>query len=390
MAATVVFDQSYETKEKEMRFVLTCGGTAGHVNPALAVAGRLRELMPESEFLFLGAEGKMEMDLVPRAGYEIRGLKITNISRERSLSGMLHNVETVKNVLASERAAKKILKDFRPDAVIGTGGYVCYPVLSAAVKLHIPTLVHESNALPGLTTRMLADKVDAILVGFEESRQHYPDPEKVTVTGTPVRGEFARYTKDSAKAELGLDPHLPLVVSVWGSLGSGHMNGILTQMLPKMKGQGRYRLIHSVGSRDYKDFQAALARQKLDPADCNVDTREYIFDMPRVMAAADLILCRAGASTLAELTYMGKPVLIVPSPNVTDNHQEKNARVLERAGGAKVFLEGEFDEDSLLAEIERLLQSPEELAAMSKAMAALSVPDATDKMVDKILNLTRK
>lgn len=373
-----------------MRFVLTCGGTAGHVNPALAVAGRLRELMPESEFLFLGAEGKMEMDLVPRAGYEIRGLKITNISRERSLSGMLHNVETVKNVLASERAAKKILKDFRPDAVIGTGGYVCYPVLTAAVKLHIPTLVHESNALPGLTTRMLADKVDAILVGFEESRQHYPDPEKVTVTGTPVRGEFARYTKDSAKAELGLDPHLPLVVSVWGSLGSGHMNGILTQMLPKMKGQGRYRLIHSVGSRDYKDFQAALARQKLDPADCNVDTREYIFDMPRVMAAADLILCRAGASTLAELTYMGKPVLIVPSPNVTDNHQEKNARVLERAGGAKVFLEGEFDADSLLAEIERLLQSPEELAAMSKAMAALSVPDATDKMVDKVLNLIRK
>ena len=373
-----------------MRFVLTCGGTAGHVNPALAVAGRLRELMPESEFLFLGAEGMMEMDLVPRAGYEIRGLRITNISRARSLSGVLHNVDTVKNVLASERVSRKILKDFRPDAVIGTGGYVCYPVLSAAARLHIPTLVHESNALPGLTTRMLADKVDAILVGFEESRRHYPDPAKVSVTGTPVRGEFSRYTKDNAKAELGLDPALPLVVSVWGSLGSGHMNGVLTEMLPKLRGQGRYRLIHSVGSRDYKAFQAALSERSLDPAESNVDAREYIFDMPRVMAAADLILCRAGASTLAELTYMGKPVLIIPSPNVTDNHQEKNARVLERAGGAKVFLEGEFDADSLLAEIERLLQSPEELAAMSKAMAALSVPDATDKMVDKILNLTRK
>ncbi len=373
-----------------MRFVLTCGGTAGHVNPALAVAGRLKELMPESEFLFLGAEGKMEMDLVPRAGYEIRPLKITNIARGRSLSAMAHNLDTVKNVLASEHEAKKILKDFRPDAVIGTGGYVCYPVLAAAARLHIPTLVHESNALPGLTTRMLADKVDAILVGFEESRKHYAQPDKVTVTGTPVRGEFSRYTKESARAELGLDPHQPLVVSVWGSLGSGHMNGVITEMLPRLQGQKRFRMIHSVGSRDHAEFVKTLREKKLDPADCNVDAREYIFDMPRVMAAADLILCRAGASTLAELTYMGKPVVIVPSPNVTDNHQEKNARVLEKAGGAKVFLEGEFDAESLLAEIERLLRSPEELERMSRAMAALSVPDATDKIVDKVLSLTRK
>ena len=373
-----------------MRFVLTCGGTAGHVNPALAVAGRLRELMPDSQFLFLGAEGKMEMDLVPRAGYEIRPLKITNIARGHSLSALIHNLDTAKNVLSSEREARAILKDFRADAVIGTGGYVCYPVLAAAAKLHIPTLVHESNALPGLTTRLLADKVDAILVGFEESRKHYKDPEKVTVTGTPVRGEFARYTRESARAELGLDPEEPLVVSVWGSLGSGHMNEIMTRMLPMLKGQKRFRMIHSVGSRDHKDFLRKLEEEKLDPAACNVEAREYIFDMPRVMAAADLILCRAGASTLAELTYMGKPVLIVPSPNVTDNHQEKNARVLERAGGAKVFLEGEFDAGSLLNEIDRLLQDPAELESMSKAMAALSVPDATDKIAEKVLSLTKK
>ena len=373
-----------------MRFVLTCGGTAGHVNPALAVAGRLRELMPESEFLFLGSEGKMEMDLVPRAGYEIRGLRITNIARGHSLSALMHNLGTAKNVIASEREARAILKEFRPNAVIGTGGYVCFPVLDAASRLHIPTLVHESNALPGLTTRMLADKVDAILVGFEESRRHYREPEKVSVTGTPVRGEFARYTRESARIELGLDPEEPLVVSVWGSLGSGHMNAILTDMLPLLQGQKRFHMIHSVGSRDYREFQHTLAERKLDPAACRVDAREYIFDMPRVMAAADLILCRAGASTLAELTYMGKPVLIVPSPNVTDNHQEKNARVLEQAGGARVFLEGEFDAKSLLAEIDSLLQNPTRLDNMAKAMAALSVPDATDKIVDKVLSLAKK
>ena len=373
-----------------MRFIFTCGGTAGHVNPALAVVGRLRELLPDSEFLFLGAEGKMEMELVPRAGYEILPLHITNIARGKSFSAIVHNLDTVKNVLASEHEAKKIIRDFRPDAVIGTGGYVCYPVLMAAAKQHIPTLVHESNAMPGLTTKLLAGHVDRILVGFEESRKHYPDPARVRVTGTPVRGEFAAYTKESAKRELGLPADRPLVVSVWGSLGSGHMNGILTELLPLLKGQQDFRLIHAIGSRDFQEISGKLAALDFVPEDCGADVREYIYDMPRVMAAADLILCRAGASTLAELTYLGKPSLIVPSPNVTDNHQEKNARVLERAGGARVFLEGEFDAESLLREVRALLADPEGLAQMSRAMESLSVPEATDRICDEILTLCGK
>ena len=373
-----------------MRFIFTCGGTAGHINPALAVAGRLREMMPDTEILFLGAEGKMEMELVPRAGYEIRPLHITNIARGRSLSAIAHNLDTVKNVFASEHDALRIIRRFRPDAVIGTGGYVCYPVLMAAARLHIPTLVHESNAMPGLTTKLLASHVDSIMVGFEESRRHYREPEKVSVTGTPVRGEFSVYTRESAKRELGLPADLPLVVSVWGSLGSGHMNGILTELLPLLRGQKDFRLIHAIGSRDFAEVNEKLSALGYTPEECGADVREYIYDMPRVMAAADLILCRAGASTLAELTYMGKPSLIVPSPNVTDNHQEKNARVLERAGGARVFLEGEFDAASLLAEVRQLLRSPEELENMSRAMSGLSVPDATDQICDRILELCRR
>lgn len=373
-----------------MKFILTCGGTAGHINPALAVAGRLRELMPDCEILFIGAEGKMEMELVPRAGYEIRPLRITNISRGKSLKAIAHNVQTLKNVVDSEREAKCMIRDFQPDAVIGTGGYVCYPVLMAASKLGVPTAVHESNAQPGMTTKMLAGHVDSIMVGFEESRGHYPDPERVSVTGTPVRGEFACYTQLSAKQELGLPVDRPLVVSVWGSLGSGHMNGIVTEMLPLLEGNEDFRLIHSIGSRDYEDFDQKVRSMELDVLSCNADLRQYIYDMPRVMAAADLILCRAGASTLAELSYLGKPVIIVPSPNVTDNHQEKNARVLERAGGAKVLLEGEFDAASLLGMIRELLNDPEQLASMSTAMAALSVPEATDRICDIILGLTGK
>ena len=370
-----------------MRFVFTCGGTAGHINPALAVAGRLRELLPDSEFLFLGAEGKMEMQLVPMAGYDIKPLKITNISRGKSVKALMHNIQTVKNVAGATRETRKILKDFKPDVVIGTGGYVCYPVLMAASKLHIPTAVHESNAVPGLTTKMLSGHVDKIMVGFEESRQYYKNPERVEVTGTPVRGEFSCYTKDSAKAQLGLPVDKPLVVSVWGSLGAGHMNKIVTEMIPKLRGQDDFRLIHSAGSMYYKDVCEKLSETAPDHGEYGVDVKEYIYDMPRVMAAADLIMCRAGASTLAELTYMGKPVIIVPSPNVTNNHQEKNARVLERAGGAKVLLEGEFDADSLLDELKALLTDEEKLSGMSAAMRSLAVPDATEKICGIILDL---
>ena len=373
-----------------MKFILTCGGTAGHINPALAVAGRLRELLPDCEILFLGAEGKMEMELVPREGYEIKPLRITNLSRGRSLSDIKHNMDTMLNVLSARREAKRIIRAFQPDAVIGTGGYVCYPVLMAASRLGIPTAVHESNAVPGLTTKLLARHVDRIMVGFEESRQYYPDADRVSVTGTPVRGEFARYTRESAKSELGVPADLPLVVSVWGSLGARHMNEVVTDMLPFMLGQKEFRLIHSIGTQYQQEVTEKLGLQQLDPAQCGAELRSYIYDMPRVMAAADLILCRAGASTLAELSYMGKPVIIVPSPNVTNNHQEKNARVLEAAGGARVLLEGEFDAYSLLSLVRELLSDSAALDGMSQAMAALSVPDATDKICDLILGICRR
>ena len=373
-----------------MKFILTCGGTAGHINPALAVAGRLRELMPDCEILFIGAEGKMEMELVPREGYKIEPLKITNISRGYSLEAIIHNLDTLKNVAVSTREAKRIMREFKPDVVIGTGGYVCYPVLMAASELKIPTAVHESNAVPGLTTKLLAEHVDKVMVGFEESRGAYHHPEKVEVTGTPVRGEFAAYSKALAKRELGLDPDEPLVVSVWGSLGAAHMNKIMGELITMMDDSRPFRLIHSVGTRYFEDFMSALRQRAPDFARFGADVRKYIYDMPRVMAAADLILCRAGASTLSELAYMGKPVIIVPSPNVTNNHQEKNARVLEKAGGAKVFLEGEFDAPALMDTVRGLLGDSTQLEAMSQAMLSLAVPGATDRICDIILSLPAK
>lgn len=372
-----------------MKFMIACGGTAGHINPGIAVAGRLGELVPGSEFLFIGAEGKMETELVPREGYAIETLNITNISRGHSLKALAHNVDTVKNTIASIHEAKKLIRDFKPDAVIGTGGYVCYPVLKAASELGIPTAVHESNALPGLTTKMLADIVDSIMVGFEESRAHYKHPERVTVTGTPVRREFGRLTKQGAREKLGIAADEKLVVSVWGSLGAAYMNDTVCDMIERMGGGSGFRLIHSAGTMYFDKVRGRLDETAPERASCGIDVRQYIYDMPEVMTAADLVLCRAGASTLAELTYMGKPCIIVPSPNVANNHQEKNARVLERAGGARVLPEGSFDADSLLSLIGELLGDGEELRKMSAALRSLSVDDATEKICENILSLVK-
>ncbi|MBR6812020.1 MAG: UDP-N-acetylglucosamine--N-acetylmuramyl-(pentapeptide) pyrophosphoryl-undecaprenol N-acetylglucosamine transferase, partial [Oscillospiraceae bacterium] len=215
-----------------MKFLFSCGGTAGHINPAIGVAGRLKQLMPDCEILFIGAEGMMETNLVPREGYEIKTVRISNISRSLSLAGVKHNLDTIKYVVMSTAEAKKIIKDFGADVVIGTGGYVCYPVLKAAHSLGIPTLVHESNAVPGLTTKMLAGIVDCVMVGFESAAENYSKATNVVYTGTPVRTDFSGKDKAKAKEDLGIPADEPLVVSVWGSLGSGHMNGIMEEFAP--------------------------------------------------------------------------------------------------------------------------------------------------------------
>ena len=371
-----------------MRYLFTCGGTAGHINPALAVADRLKELDPDAEFLFVGASDRMETDLVPRAGYAIKTVDVSSFRRSLSPSAIAFNLSSLKKAMTSTREAKRIVREFRPDIAVGTGGYVCYPVLKAASALSVPTLVHESNAVPGLTTKMLQDDVDRILVGFEESRQHYGDPTKVIVTGTPVRGAFTACTKEEAKRQLGLPEDQPLVVSVWGSLGAQFMNGIMTDFIRLAAAGAGFRLIHAAGKSRYDGVAEKL--QDLDLAAAGMDVRPYIYDMPLVMAAADLVLCRAGASTLAELTLLGKPAILVPSPNVTNNHQEKNARVLEHVGGAKVFLEGSFTAESLLQEVRDLLADDKALAAMSANMKTAGVRDATERITQMVLQMAKE
>lgn len=364
-----------------MRLIFTCGGTAGHIYPAVAVASQMQRIYGEGEILFIGAEGHMETELVPREGYAIETVNITNISRDFSAEGFRHNAETFKNVILSTAKAGRIIKNFQPDAVIGTGGYVCYPVLSAAHRQGIRTVVHESNASPGLTTRLLARTADRILVGYEGCAEKYPDPSKVTATGTPVRKEFSEFNRDAVRKELGIGGDEKLVISVWGSLGAAFMNKTVCEMIPlMMKGNGSFRLIHATGEQYYEDFRGELGYSDEELASRGIEVRKFIHNMPQLMAAADLVICRAGASTLSELTYMGKPALLVPSPNVTDNHQEKNARVLEKAGAAKVALEDELDAEKLLDMISDMLSDSEGLSVMNENSLKTGSADAAEKI----------
>ena len=378
------------TEPNIKRVIFTCGGTAGHVNPAIALAQLMNRKDPSTEFLFVGAERGLEKDLIPKAGYEFRTVHISSFHRSLKPREIKHNVVSVCNLLRAPREARAILKEFRPDVVIGTGGYASYPLVKAAAKAGIPTAVHESNMVPGLTTEMLEPFADRVMVGFESCRQHYKHPDKVIVTGTPVRGDFFDLTKEAAKRALKVDDGRPLIVSFWGSLGASGMNRQMADFLTLEAAKEPFHHIHAAGKGGYPVVLELLKEKGVDLAQHpSLQVREYIYDMAQVMRAADLVICRAGASTISELTALGVPALIVPSPYVTNNHQEKNARVLEEAGGAAVLLEKDSSGQTLFQAACGILRDPEKRAGMEKAMAALGIRDATERIYQTILEITQ-
>lgn len=372
-----------------MRIVFTCGGTGGHINPAIAVAKLCQERMPDCEILFLGAKGGMEENLVPREGYRLETLKISNYQRKLTPAGIWHNVTTLWNMVGSLGKAKKILREFQPDVIVGTGGYASFPALKMGAALGIPTAVHESNAVPGLTTRMVAKDVDQIMVSFEDSRKYYDDPQKVLVTGTPVRGEFLFTRRQEARKALGLGDE-PLVVSAWGSLGAREMNKKIARCMVREAEDGTIHHIHATGSFGWKWMPEYVREQGLEWKEHpQLELREYIFNMPQLMAAADLVICRAGAATISEVCACGAPCIMVPSPNVTDHHQEKNAMVLQQHGAAVVLREDQCDGDSLYETVKTLLQDPETLATMGKNARKMAVVDAAEQIYGVICRLTQ-
>jgi UDP-N-acetylglucosamine--N-acetylmuramyl-(pentapeptide) pyrophosphoryl-undecaprenol N-acetylglucosamine transferase len=373
-----------------MRVIFTCGGTAGHVNPALALAGYMQEKDPDTAVLFVGTPTGMERELVAKAGYNYAAVEVSSFQRKLNAEGIRHNLHTLRVLLRSGREARAILRDFKPDLVVGTGGYASYPMVKAAAKAHIPTAVHESNMVPGLTTKMLEEYAGVIMVGFEDCRQHYRHPERIAVTGTPVRGDFFRLSREEARKKLGFDDDAPLVVSFWGSLGASHMNEAMVDFFRREDAEGYpFRHIHAAGKGSWPVMEQKLRELGL-PRSPRLDVRQYIYDMDVVMAAADVVLCRAGASTISELTALGKPTVMVPSPYVTNNHQEKNARLLETHGGAVVITEPEATGGGLYDAVSAILSDSEKRSSMARAMKELGIPDATERIYDTVMALVKQ
>lgn len=373
-----------------MNVIFTCGGTGGHINPAIAVAKLLRERSPNSSILFVGADDGMETKLVPREGFELRTLTISNFQRKLTPQGIAHNFRTIRTIRRALQRADEIIDQFKPDVILGTGGYASFPMLRQGARRHIPTAVHESNAVPGLTTKMVAKGAERILVNFEESREQYENPERVVVTGMPVRPEFLYTTREAAREALGLD-NRPLVVSCWGSLGAREMNKKITDFFVREIADGEpWNHIHATGSFGWRWMPQYVKEAGVDLSEHpSIDLREYIYDMPLLMAAADLVICRGGAATISEVAASATPCIIVPSPNATNNHQEKNARLLEGRGAAEVLLERDCYGGRLYETAQKLLKDQERRSAMRSALRQVAVVDAAEQIYSVLLELAK-
>ncbi|MBE6807028.1 MAG: undecaprenyldiphospho-muramoylpentapeptide beta-N-acetylglucosaminyltransferase [Ruminococcaceae bacterium] len=372
-----------------MRILMTGGGTAGHINPALAIADLLKQKYPDAEFLFVGAKGRMETQLVPAAGYPIRTVTVRGFQRRFSLKNIGRNVMAVANVFGASAASKKIIKEFKPDLAVGTGGYVCGPVLRQAIRMGVPTAVHESNAYPGVTVKMLGKEGALVLLCSEDARRHLPEEVKAVVTGNPLRPDFLTKDKETARKELGLDTR-PLVLSFGGSLGAAHINEAMVEVLSRSRKEGKLQHIHGAGKAGYAAMKAQLEAAGVPLTGDGVTVREYIDDMPRCMAAADLVICRCGAMTLSELPAAGKPSILIPSPYVAENHQFHNAMVLVNRGAALCIEEKDLTADALWEAIQTVTDNPDKLAQMEQNVRGAAILDADVRIMNELEALLKK
>lgn len=375
-----------------MRVLLTGGGTAGHINPALAIAELIRRNAPGAEIAFVGIRGGKEDDLIPREGYRLYYVKSKGIRRSFSPSAVVSNVQALWLAARSPyaRSTRAVLDEFRPDIVIGTGGYACWPIMAAAARRGIPTALHESNALPGLAVRKLQKKVDRIWINFEGTAGLLDSAACVRRVGNPLRGGFGTIPRDAAREKLGLGPSEKLVLCFGGSLGAEPLNRAVIEAMRALAPKwGNVRFCLASGKRDYAAAGEVWRAAGLD-AVSNCLLSDYIYDMPLWMSAADLAVTRAGAMTLSELGRMSLPSVLIPSPHVADNHQYLNAKTFADAGAAVLVEEKELESGCLTAELDALLADDARLLSMSRAAAPFAETDAGGAIWEDILALTGK
>lgn len=371
-----------------MKVLLAGGGTAGHINPALAIAGYIKQKQPEAQILFIGNKTGMEQRLVKNAGYEIKSITISGFQRSLSPKSTVANIRTARRTVTSSMEAKKIIAEFMPDICIGTGGYVSGPVVRTAAKMGIPCIIHEQNAYPGVTNKMLSKRVKKVMLAVDAAKKYFNDVD-VVITGNPVRGEILTADKAQSRKKLGLDQR-PLVLSFGGSLGARKVNEAAAELIARSAKDGRYQHIHAYGGNN-EWFTELLKEKGVNLDECpNLDIRPYIDNMNECMAAADLVICRAGAITLSEVQAMGKPAILIPSPNVAENHQYHNAMALVNKGAAELIEESELSGEELIKKADSMLGDPEKLQKISENCKKMAITDANERIysvVKKVLKL---
>ena len=364
-----------------MRVIIAAAGTAGHINPGISIANKIKEEEPKSEIIFIGTGRGLDKDLVPRAGYELKTINAYGLNFKKPMQ--------LLKTLKGFGEAKKIIKEFKPDVVIGTGGYICGAVITMASKLGIPTLLHESNAFPGKAVKMLSKKADCILVGFEDAKKRLEVAKKVVVTGNPTKIKdlnLNEYEKEKIIEDLGLSTDKPILLVFGGSQGAKTINDSIIKIV-KEKLNKDYQIIWAPGPVQYNLIKEELEKSNINIENIdNVKVYPYIYNMEEMMNISDLFICRAGAMTINEVSIVGKPAIFIPLPGVSQNHQEYNARVLEGIGAAKILLNKDLETTDLNKYIEEIIYNKELLEQMGKKAKQVSKTDVLEKIYEEVKN----
>lgn len=371
-----------------MKAIIAAAGTAGHINPGLAIANKIMKEDKNSKVIFIGTTRGLENDLVPRAGYELKTIDAYGLSKKISIENLKKMYKTLKGF----GEAKKIIKEFKPDIVIGTGGYICGATISAAHSLKIPTLLHESNAFPGKAVKMLANKTDTILVSFEDAIARIKNAKNIVYTGTPVKIEKKNYSKEEKRnivSKFGLEDTKPILLVFGGSQGAKKINDTMIELI-KEKMNSEYQIIWAAGPKQYDGIKEELEKANININNIkNTKIVPYIYNMEEVMNVSDVILARSGAMTITEISNLGKPSILIPLPNVSHNHQLYNAKVLENIGAAKIILNDELEAKKLSEEIEDIILNKNKLEEMSKKALEKSTTNVEEKIYEEIKKLVK-
>ncbi len=364
-----------------MKILLAGGGTAGHINPALAIADYAVKYDKHSEVLFIGTKRGMENKRVPEAGYDIKFVEVEGLSKKLSYK----NFVSLIHMLTAKKKCKRIIRDFAPDIVIGTGGYVCAPAVMAANAMGIPTLIHEQNVFPGSAIKLLSKSSAVTAISFEDSRKYLSDAKELLFTGNPIRESILDCTRDSARRKLGLGDE-KFIVFFGGSLGAAAINKVAIEYIKDLKDKRGIKILFATGERNYDTVMAELSGFEIPE---NVTVSPYIHNMDVVMNASDLLVCRSGAITVSEVAALGRAAVFVPSPNVTHNHQEYNARALSDSGAAVTILEKDFNLAALKSAMNEALFDEEKHHAICAKALSLSSTKALEIIYKKMTELIR-